>query len=73
MSTRITGTVKFFDANKGFGFIEPSNGDKDIFIHAKVLQDHGGFLEKGQKIEFETRPGRKDLEADNITIINQSG
>ncbi len=53
------GTVKFFNADKGFGFITPGDGDKDIFIHISALQASGiQSLREGQKISFDTEPDR---------------
>ena len=63
-----TGTVKFFNALKGFGFITSSSG-KDYFIHTSNL--NGVTLNDRAKVEFETRQGQKGLEAFNVTVINQ--
>ena len=50
-----TGTVKFYNDQKGFGFIEPTDGGKDVFVHATALERAGmGPLRDGQKVEFET-------------------
>ncbi len=62
-----TGTVKFFNTLKGFGFITSSNG-KDYFIHTSNL--NGGSLPDSAKVEFETRQGQKGLEAFNVTVLN---
>ena len=51
----ITGTVKFFDPGKGFGFIQPDNGQRDVFVHVSALTRAGLYdLEKGQKVKFDT-------------------
>jgi CspA family cold shock protein len=50
------GTVKFFNAEKGFGFIEPSDGGKDLFVHKSEIQDQ---LAEGDKVEFEIGEGKK--------------
>lgn len=63
-----TGTVKFFNAGKGFGFITPDNGDKDVFVHAN---DTGGAqLNDGDKVEFEVVSGKKGPQASNVKIVN---
>ncbi len=63
------GTVKFFNAEKGFGFISRENGD-DVFVHFSAIQADGyKTLEDGQRVEFETAPGRKGEEAQNVRVI----
>ena len=53
------GTVKWFNRRKGFGFIEPSDGGKDAFVHISAVEQAGmSTLREGQKIEFELVPGR---------------
>ena len=61
------GTVKFFNATKGFGFITSTSG-KDYFIHSSAL--NGKPLTDGAKVEFETRQGQKGLEAFNVSLLN---
>ena len=61
-----TGTVKFFNALKGFGFIT-SNKGKDYFIHISGL--NGVSLNNGDKVEFDTRQGQKGLEAFNVSLL----
>lgn len=54
-----TGTVKFFNADKGFGFITPSNGGKDVFVHISAVQQSGlDTLVDGQKVSFDVEPDR---------------
>ncbi|MEM7289636.1 MAG: cold-shock protein [Pseudomonadota bacterium] len=54
------GTVKFFNAAKGYGFITPDEGEKDIFVHISAVEQSGlASLEEGQKITFEVEPDRK--------------
>jgi len=51
------GTVKFYNSQKGFGFIEPESGEKDVFVHATALERAGlSGLDEGQKVDFETEP-----------------
>jgi CspA family cold shock protein len=55
-----TGTVKFYDHRKGFGFIAPDNGGKDVFVHATALERAGMVsLAEGQKVSFDTQEDRK--------------
>jgi cold shock protein len=55
-----TGTVKFFNVQKGFGFIQPDDGSKDVFVHVSALERAGmTFLSEGQKVSFDTQVDRK--------------
>jgi CspA family cold shock protein len=55
-----TGTVKFYNAQKGFGFIEPDDGGKDVFVHASALERAGmSSLVEGQKVSFDTEVDRR--------------
>jgi CspA family cold shock protein len=64
-----TGTVKFFNAEKGFGFISREQGD-DVFVHYSNIQGHGyKSLDEGQRVEFDVAPGRKGEEAQNVRVI----
>ena len=68
-NTLATGTVKFFNSEKGFGFIAREQGD-DIFVHYSNIQGSGyKSLEEGQQVEFDTAPGRKGEEAQNVRVI----
>jgi CspA family cold shock protein len=64
-----TGTVKFYNETKGFGFIQPDNGGKDVFVHATALERAGirGLVE-GQKVSFDTAEDRRSgkIAVDNI-------
>ena len=61
------GTVKFFNATKGFGFISPEDGAKDVFVHISAVERAGmGTLSEGQRISFEVVSERGKLAADNI-------
>ena len=54
-----TGTVKFFNSAKGFGFIEPDDGSKDAFVHISAIERAGmGTLSEGQKVSYDLEPGR---------------
>ena len=64
-----TGTVKFFNAQKGFGFISRQDGD-DVFVHFSAIQGDGyKTLEEGQSVEFDVAPGKKGEEAQNVRPI----
>jgi CspA family cold shock protein len=55
-----TGTVKFYNDQKGFGFIQPDNGGKDVFVHATALERAGlRWLREGQKVSFDTAEDRR--------------
>jgi CspA family cold shock protein len=57
---RRTGTVKFFNQSKGFGFITPEEGGPDVFVHISAVQQSGlELIDQGMKISFETEPDRK--------------
>ena len=64
-----TGTIKFFNADKGFGFISREQGD-DVFVHYSNIQGDGyKTLSEGQRVEFDVAPGRKGEEAQNVRVI----
>jgi cold shock protein len=61
------GTVKFFDVNKGFGFIRPESGAKDVFVHISAVQNAGmDTLTEGQRVSFEVVTERGKLAASNL-------
>ena len=66
-----TGTVKFFNMNKGFGFIEPEDGSKDTFVHISAVERSGlSSLSEGQKVTYEIQPGRDGkMAAENLSIV----
>ena len=66
-----TGTVKWFNDSKGYGFIQPEGGGKDVFVHFSQIAGEGfKTLSEGAKVEFETREGQKGPEATNVQIIS---
>ncbi len=60
------GTVKFFNGTKGFGFISPSNGGADVFVHVSGLRDE---IRENDKVTFEVENGKKGLNAINVKVI----
>jgi len=65
-----TGTVKWFNAEKGFGFIAPDDGGADVFAHYSAINASGyRSLEENQKVEFEVTQGPKGPQAENITPL----
>lgn len=64
------GTVKFFNTTKGFGFIEPQDGGKDIFVHISAVENSGlSSLREGEKVSFETEENRGKQAAVNLKSI----
>jgi CspA family cold shock protein len=64
-----TGTVKWFNESKGFGFISPDNGGDDVFVHFSVIQGSGfKTLSEGQQVTFDVQNGPKGLQAANVTV-----
>ncbi|CAA6821004.1 MAG: Cold-shock protein [uncultured Thiotrichaceae bacterium] len=70
MSNQTTGTVKWFNAEKGFGFITQDNGGADVFAHFRAITGDGyKSLDEGQKVSFDTEQGPKGLQAANIVAL----
>jgi len=66
-----SGTVKWFSDQKGYGFIEPEDGSKDIFVHYSAIEGEGfRTLHEGQKVEFETGDGRNGPEARDVKVVS---
>jgi CspA family cold shock protein len=64
-----TGTVKFFNTTKGFGFIAPEGGGKDVFVHATALEAAGlRSLNEGQRVSFDVQPDKRGEKATNLKI-----
>ena len=67
MSNTNTGTVKWFNEEKGFGFISQDNGGADVFVHFRAIVSEGfKTLKEGQKVSFEVENGQKGLQAANV-------
>ncbi len=60
------GTVKFFNGTKGFGFISPTSGEEDIFVHVSGLMDE---IRENDKVSFDVQNGKKGLNAVNVKVI----
>jgi CspA family cold shock protein len=66
-----TGTVKWFNEAKGYGFIQPEDGGKDLFVHFSQISGEGfKTLVEGAKVEFESRQGEKGPEATNVVQVS---
>lgn len=64
-----TGTVKFFNTTKGFGFISPEDGGKDVFVHATAVEAAGiGTLSEGQRVTFDIQPDARGSKAANLKL-----
>lgn len=63
---KFQGTVKFFNPEKGFGFIKSNTDKEDVFVHATGVIDE---IKENDPVEFEMQPGRKDMNAVNVTIV----
>jgi CspA family cold shock protein len=64
------GTVKWFSPEKGYGFITPDDGSKDVFVHCSAIVGEGyRNLQEGQKVEFEVTQGQKGPQASNVRVI----
>jgi CspA family cold shock protein len=69
---RTTGTVKWFNDAKGFGFITPEGGAKDCFVHHSAIQGNGfKSLQEGERVEFEIVQGQKGPAAENVTKLGR--
>ena len=70
MAERTRGTVKWFNAEKGYGFITPESGD-DLFVHYSEIQTTGfRSLDEGAKVEFEITQGKKGMQASTVTVMD---
>ncbi|PLY06436.1 MAG: cold-shock protein [Arcobacter sp.] len=70
MADLVNGTVKWFNSEKGFGFIQPEDGSKDLFVHYRQINSTGYgrvSLEENQKVTFEVAQGEKGPQAENVT------
>ena len=64
-----TGTVKWFNGDKGYGFITPADGGKDLFVHFSAIQSQGyKSLEEGAQVEYEAAEGEKGPQATNVVV-----
>ena len=64
------GTVKFFDARRGFGFIQPDDGAKDVFVHRSAVENAGmNLLREGQRVQFDVITERGKSAASNLTDV----
>lgn len=70
MADRQSGTVKWFNDNKGYGFIQRDKGE-DVFVHFRAIRGEGHrTLHEGQKVEFTVSQGQKGLQAEDVDVIN---
>ncbi|MGV9267628.1 transcription antiterminator/RNA stability regulator CspE [Kitasatospora sp. NPDC003701] len=70
MATALNGTVKWFNESKGFGFITPEDGSKDVFVHFSAIQGSGfKTLVEGQRVQFSIEAGAKGPSAVNVVAV----
>ena len=70
MQDREQGTVKWFSAEKGYGFIQRDNGDKDVFVHYSEVNKEGyKSLDEGQRVEFDVTRGNKGFQAQSVELL----
>ena len=70
MSNKVTGSVKWFNEDKGFGFISQSNGGADVFVHFRAILSEGfKTLDEGQQVSFDIEQGQKGLQAANVMVV----
>ncbi len=72
MAEQMTGTVKWFNSEKGFGFIQPEDGSKDLFVHYRQVNNNGyGRVElsENQRVSFNVGQGQKGPQAENVNIL----
>jgi CspA family cold shock protein len=67
----VNGTVKWFNDEKGYGFIQNEEGGADVFVHFRQINSEGGrrTLQEGQKVTFEIGQGQKGPQAENVTVV----
>ncbi|MEW6169114.1 MAG: cold-shock protein [Pseudomonadota bacterium] len=71
MSNRESGTVKWFDNAKGYGFIQRGAGQEDVFVHFRQIQGDGfRTLQEGQKVQFNVVRGQKGLQAEQVAVVS---
>lgn len=68
--SKVTGSVKWFNEEKGYGFITPEEGGKDVFVHFRAIKTKGfKVLTEGQRVEFEVEQGQKGPQAGEVVVL----